>query len=63
MIELGLLSIPEFCREYKVSRSQAYCLLRDGTLSAVKVGRLTRISRKAAEEWMAKLPPYRGGDR
>jgi excisionase family DNA binding protein len=63
MADSSLLSIPDFCREYKVSRSQAYCLLRDGTLGAVKVGRLTRISRKAAEEWMAKLPPYHGGDR
>jgi len=58
VIQAHLLSLPEFCREYKLSRSLAYRLLRDGGLKGVKVGRLTRIRRKDAEAWVAKLRSY-----
>ena len=54
-----LLSLPDFCREFKLSRSFAYRLLRDGTLAGVKVGRLTRIRREDAEAWAAKLHSYK----
>ncbi len=54
-----LLSIPEFCRENKLSRSYAYRMLGNGTLTAVKVGRLTRIRREDAEAWAAKLHSYK----
>jgi excisionase family DNA binding protein len=54
-----LLSLPDFCREYKLSRSLAYRLLRDGTLKGVKVGRLTRIRREDAEAWAATLQSYK----
>ncbi len=59
MPELQLLSIPDFCRENKLSRSYAYRLLRDGTLKGVKVGRLTRIRREDAEAWAANLHSYK----
>jgi excisionase family DNA binding protein len=59
MPESQLLSIPDFCREYKLSRSYAYRMLRDGTLKGVKVGRLTRIRREDAEAWAAKLQSYK----
>jgi excisionase family DNA binding protein len=54
-----LLSLPEFCREFKLSRSFTYRLLRDGALTGVKVGRLTRIRREDAEAWAAKLQSYK----
>ena len=54
-----LLSIPEFCRDNKVSRSYAYRMLGNGTLKGVKVGRLTRIGREDAEAWVTKLQCYR----
>jgi len=53
-----LLSIRDFCQENNISRSLAYRLLRDGGLKGVKVGKLTRIRRKDAEAWMAKLRSY-----
>jgi excisionase family DNA binding protein len=53
-----LLSIPEFCRENSISRGLAYRLLRDGGLKGVKVGKLTRIRRRDAETWRAKLQSY-----
>ena len=59
MTQTHLLSIPDFCRENKVSRSYAYRMLRDGTLKGVKVGRLTRIRREDAEAWAAKLHSYK----
>ena len=54
-----LLSLPDFCREFKLSRSYAYRMLRDGTLKGVKVGKLTRIRRKDAEAWAATLVAYK----
>jgi excisionase family DNA binding protein len=59
MTEPHLLSIPDFCRENKLSRSFTYRLLSDGTLTAVKVGRLTRIRREDAQAWAAKLHSYK----
>jgi excisionase family DNA binding protein len=54
-----LLTIPEFCREYSVSRSLAYRLLGDGDLRAVKVGRLTRVTRAAADAWLRQLESFK----
>jgi excisionase family DNA binding protein len=59
MPESQLLSIPDFCGEFKLSRSFAYGLLQDGTLTGVKVGRLTRIRRSDAEAWVAALATYK----
>ena len=58
-MESQLLSLPEFCREFKLSRSYAYRMLRDGTLKGVKVGKLTRIRRKDAEAWAGTLVAYK----
>ncbi len=59
MLNSRLLSLPDFCREFKLSRSFTYRLLREGTLTAVKVGKLTRIRRDDAEAWSAKLQTYK----
>jgi excisionase family DNA binding protein len=56
--QASLLTIPDFCRENSISRSKAYGLFKDGTLKAVKVGRLTRIRRQDAEAWAAALTTY-----
>src|SRR5437016_14479548 len=57
-----LLTIPEFCRRYKRSRSRAYRLIQSGELLAVKDGRSTLIPVDAAEAWVAKLPEPRRTD-
>jgi excisionase family DNA binding protein len=59
MSQSHLLSLPDFCREFKLSRSFTYRLLREGALTAVKVGRLTRIRREDAEVWAASLTTYK----
>jgi excisionase family DNA binding protein len=53
-----LLSIPQFCQQYQISRSTAYRILSTGELRAVKVGRLTRISDQDAERWASSLAAY-----
>ncbi len=59
MTQSHLLSLPDFCGEYRISRSSAYRLLQDRTLTAVKIGRLTRIRRSDAEAWLAALATYK----
>ena len=51
-----LLTIPEFCKRYKRSRSRAYQLIQSGELLAVKDGRSTLIPVDAAEAWIRQLP-------
>lgn len=43
--------ILEFCEAYRVGRSSAYEEIREGRLKIFKVGKLTRISVEAAENW------------
>ncbi len=43
--------IPEFCEAYRVGRSTVYEEIRGGRLKIFKVGKLTRISVEAAENW------------
>ena len=50
----SMLSIPEFCREFSISRSHVYTLLTSGDLKAVKIGRFTRIRREDAHKWIDK---------
>jgi excisionase family DNA binding protein len=57
MREPQFLSIPEFCHEFKISRSYTFVLLRAGALKGIKVGKMTRIRRRDAQAWAAALPP------
>lgn len=50
------LTPAEFCREFNVSKTFLYDQIRKGLLTAVKVGRATRIARIEAERWFADLP-------
>ncbi len=43
--------IPEFCEAYRVGRSTTYEEIRAGRLRIFKIGKLTRISIEAAENW------------
>ena len=43
--------ILEFCEAYHIGRSTAYGEIREGRLNIFKVGKLTRISVEAAENW------------
>ncbi len=43
--------ILEFCEAYRVGRSTAYEEIRAGRLKIFKVGKLTRISVEAGENW------------
>lgn len=56
-----LLTIPEFSASYRVSRSLVYEMLAAGELSAVKVGRATRIPAESAEAWKRSLPAFQPG--
>jgi predicted DNA-binding transcriptional regulator AlpA len=48
------LTIPEFCARHRISRAQFYVLQNQGKAPAVfKIGTRTRISSRAAEEWLA----------
>jgi predicted DNA-binding transcriptional regulator AlpA len=51
-----LLTLPDFCQRYGVGRTRAYDLMRAGAVTAVKVGRSTRITTESAERWLANLP-------
>lgn len=50
------LSICEAAAQLGISRSRIYELLRDGELSARKLGRRTLISREAVTAFLAGLP-------
>ena len=48
-------SIDEFCSVYSICRSSTYVEIREGRLTARKVGRRTIIATEDAEEWFASL--------
>jgi hypothetical protein len=50
------MRLDEFCRQYAVSRSYAYCQARAGKLKMHKIGWRTIIKREDAEAWRAQLP-------
>lgn len=50
-----LMTIPQFCGEYEVSRSTAYRLRDSGAVPHVKIGRAVRIRREDAERWYESL--------
>ncbi len=49
--EQRAFDIPGFCEAYRVGRSTVYEEIREGRLQIMKVGKLTRISTEAAENW------------
>ena len=51
-----LLTLDDFCQRYGVGRTRAYELIGASAITAVKVGRSTRITTESAERWLASLP-------
>ena len=51
-----LLPIKVFCERFGVSRTITYREIGTGRLTALKVGRLTRIALKDARAWADGLP-------
>lgn len=58
----ALMTIPNFCDEYCVSRSTAYRLRDSGLVPHVHIGRAVRIRREDAESWYASLEARRSND-
>jgi excisionase family DNA binding protein len=52
MSEQRLLSIKDISQQYKIGRSTIYKNVKNGQLTRVKVGRLTRFWRHVVEEWL-----------
>lgn len=53
MNETLVYSVPEVARELKISRNNAYVLVREGKLPAVKIGeRRWVVPKQALEEWL-----------
>lgn len=53
----SMLSIPQFCERFSLSRSTVYRLLATGKLRAIKVGKLRRIRGAEADRWLESLDP------
>ena len=53
-----LITIPDFCRQFRVGRTKAYDLINMDEVEAVKVGRRTLIVLASALRWAASLPTY-----
>jgi excisionase family DNA binding protein len=52
-------SIAEFSERFCISRWTTYCLIRDGKLRAVKLGRRTIILAPDVEAYVASLPGFK----
>jgi excisionase family DNA binding protein len=57
-----LLSVKDVCMALRCGRTFVYTLLQHGELRAVKLGRLTRITRAALEEFVAQKAAYATDD-
>jgi excisionase family DNA binding protein len=53
-----LLTIPEFCAQVNVGRTNAYRLINEGQVKAVKLGKKTLIPRTEMLRWIENLQPY-----
>lgn len=54
-----LLTVTEFCEASGLGRTCVYAMLKEGKLTAVKVGRRTLFRREDLESWKAGLTPYK----
>lgn len=52
----GLMTIPEFLRDYPMGRSTFYRLVAKGELIIRKIGRSSRLRIDEVEAWAANLP-------
>lgn len=54
-----LLNVTEFCEATGLGRTHVYAMMKEGKLTAVKVGRRTLFRREDVEAWKAGLTPYK----
>lgn len=52
----GFLTVDEFMATYKIGRTTFYTIVNAGELPLIKVGRASRISKRAARAWADGLP-------
>jgi excisionase family DNA binding protein len=57
IVELGALTVREFCQRYRLGNSLVYDLIKRDALRAVKCGRRTLILAKDAQAWERSLAP------
>ena len=50
------MTVPDFCRRYRIGRTKTYEEINAGRLKARKAGRRTIIAEDDAEEWLSNLP-------
>jgi hypothetical protein len=55
-----VLSINDFCRDFRISRTQTYKAIKAKELNIFKRGRRTFITRAAADAWLANLTNVKG---
>lgn len=53
-----LYSIAEVCEQTGLGRTKFYQLLKDGALSAVKIGNKTFVKHEELERFIDNLPKY-----
>jgi excisionase family DNA binding protein len=51
-----VVSVAEACAAARISRTTVYELIRSGELTAIKIGRSTRIRASDLRDWIEKLP-------
>lgn len=55
-LDLKLMSIPEFCKSYGISRSMFYILKKRGHAPrTIKLGKRRLVSQKSAESWCEQM--------
>jgi excisionase family DNA binding protein len=47
-----LMTVPEFCRQFQIGRANFYNLVGRGEIRITKIGKSTRISQAAADEFL-----------
>ena len=60
MEDKELLTVPEFCRRYAISRTSLYREVSAGKLKLFKLGSHSRVMRQDADAWVSKLPIFKG---
>ncbi len=48
--------IRSFAKVFSIGRTKVYQEIKEGKLAAVKIGRRTVITARAADEWLQSLP-------
>jgi hypothetical protein len=62
--QIGMLTVAEFCKLYKVGRTKAYSLFASGEIPARQIDEtMTRVRVVDAEAWASKLPVWQPKER